>query len=283
MWEARNPRKILTPSGRNLDLLDQSLMAWIIGARDLKDTNTTEEAPTYDHAYIKLHGRCQPSKVTFHQFPPFPRMYSHFCSQTYKWGFSFIQLFIMVVLLTCWSIGTYVLYIRAHIAMLKRGHSTPIAGEYQAVFQLADAMDAQLDQEPESVEKTDKHVLGEEQLRQRIKNDLKGGSISYKDSLLHNQDANTETRAWRTRDWIKKEIWWLCLLAIAVVGCFVTAWFVPYVVAPYLLPLQVLFAMYVGQTGKSRVVLFAWMVVVLGVVPTVVTVVCQIGVRRQPR
>jgi hypothetical protein len=178
----------------------------------------------------------------------------------------------MVLLLTLWSIGTYILYIRSHIAMFKRNMHTPIAGEYQAVFQLADAMSAQLDQEPESVEKSDKRVVGEDELRKRIGKDLKGGRISYKDSLLQNDDARGERSGWRTKDWIMKEIWWLVLLALATVVCLLTAWFFPYVIATYMLPLQVLFAMYVGQSGKSRVVLLGWLVVGLSVVPTAVVI-----------
>lgn len=186
----------------------------------------------------------------------------------------------MVLLLTLWSIGTHALYIRSHIAMLKRNMHTPIAGEYQAVFQLTDAMVSQLEHEPESVEKTDRGVVSEEELRRRISGDLKGGAISYKDSLLHEGDARGEGKGWRTRDWIKKEVWWLILLLGAVVVCFLTPWYFENVVATYMLPLQVLFAMYVGQSGKSRIVLLAWMVVGLSVVPTAVVLAMTSGSSR---
>lgn len=189
----------------------------------------------------------------------------------------------MVTLLTCWAIGTYTLYIRSHISMLKRGNTTPVAGEYQAVFQLADAMNTQLDQDTntEKSEKSDVNTLTEAQLRHRIVKDLKGGAISYKDSLLDNSDARSETRAWRSRDWFKNEMWWLSLLVAAVVCCLLTAWFYPYLVAAYLLPLQVVFAMYVGQSGRSRIVLLVGQVVVLSVVPT--AVVMSMMFVRQPR
>lgn len=152
--------------------------------------------------------------------------------------------------------------------MHKRGHPTDIAGEYQAVFQLADAMHSQFDTDNEKVEKAGVHVLSENELKRRIVKDLKGGSISYKDSLLHSGDARSEMRPWQTRDWVKKEIAWLALLVAAVVVCLLAAWFFPFVVAAYLLPLQVLFAMYVGQSGRSRIVLLVWLVMALSLVPT---------------
>jgi hypothetical protein len=51
-----------------------------------------------------------------------------------------------------------------------------VAGEYKAVLELADAIRANL---PEDVQGHDITTSTETNLRRRIKNDLRGGSISY--------------------------------------------------------------------------------------------------------
>ena len=39
------------------------------------------------------------------------------------WGFSFLQLYIVLVLLTVWTLGTYILWLKAHLTLAQRNDS----------------------------------------------------------------------------------------------------------------------------------------------------------------
>jgi hypothetical protein len=189
----------------------------------------------------------------------------------------------MLVLLLLWVIGIYTMYVRAHILMRKRA-TDYVPGEYKAVLELAGAMHGDLDREPSSSSlssssfgnqkdiDTDIYALSENQLHRRITQELQGGSISFKHSLLveGEEEEEDEKREWLFRLWLDGEKWWLVLLAGAIAGmcycCAVARWdLVVVLVAPFC----AVFAMAVGRSGRSRCVLMFWPFL-LGVVPTVV-------------
>ncbi|KAH6626304.1 hypothetical protein B0J18DRAFT_137439 [Chaetomium sp. MPI-SDFR-AT-0129] len=59
---------------------------------------------TYDLAYVNANGRCQ-SKAD---------------DKVYQWGFSYIQVFIMTLVLILWTLGTWLVWLQAHINLPPR-------------------------------------------------------------------------------------------------------------------------------------------------------------------
>ncbi|KAF1848597.1 uncharacterized protein K460DRAFT_334887 [Cucurbitaria berberidis CBS 394.84] len=212
---------------------------------------------TYPLDFVREHGSCQ-------------------ALLDYKWGFSFIQLFFMTVFLIVWSLGIYIIWLRSHIIMKKRGLQD-VAGEFKAVFELADAMRSRLEEYGKE-EGVDLSTLPEFKLRHRITKDLRGGAISYETSLLSTGEDGKGDSGWGFKLWVKREKWWLTTFlvffgaimagiylrrgggAIKPVFAFVHLWH----------PLEITIAMYIGSTHKSRGVILLWSFVVLTIVPLVI-------------
>ncbi|KAJ4375005.1 hypothetical protein N0V83_002084 [Neocucurbitaria cava] len=221
------------------NMADKSRMTWV------------HSNVTYPIDYIKTHGSCQPLL-------------------DYRWGFSYIQLFFMVIFLFIWSIGIYTLWLRSHIIMKKRDRQD-VAGETKAVFELADAMRLQL--EEHGVEEGFKiSTLPESRLRRRIAKDLRGGTISYKTSLLQSGKDGEGDSGWGFKAWVKREKYWLAafFVAIAVMLGGVLSSTVYTATVTYGLPLEIIFTMYLGKMDNSRVVIFLWSFIILSVFPQIV-------------
>ncbi len=194
--------------------------------------------------------------------------------KSYKWGFSFIQLNIMIILLLVWTVGIYVMYLSSKLTRLRRG-SKDVAGEYKAVFELSDAMHTQLTQF-EKEEANDFRDITESELRRRITKDLHGGSIAYNTALLHADPDGIKSDEWTLVAWMRREMWWMFTLAVSVVvdgfiirrflidGLRGDLWLFP------ALPLAIVFSMVVGLTYKSRLMVLLWAVLVLCVLPAIV-------------
>ncbi|KAF2020102.1 hypothetical protein BU24DRAFT_477246 [Aaosphaeria arxii CBS 175.79] len=117
----------------------------------------------------------------------------------YKWGFSFVQLFCMVVMLLIWSIGILAMRIQARSTLRRRGRES-IAGRHKAVIQLAAAMQEHMGDRNLMLESLD-----EIDLERRIK-EVQGGAISYAfptSGITRSQ--STTLRYFRA---------WFCVLAI---------------------------------------------------------------------
>lgn len=151
-----------------------------------------------------------------------------------------------------------------------------MAGEYKAVFELSDAMHAQLDSMEEEDGKEVRQIT-ESTLRRRIKKDLRGGSIAYDTAILSKGDDWSEGVSWTLKAWAMREMGWFIALAFALAidaivirRCFIDIrlradlWFF------IALPLTIGFAMYVGLTHMSRVIVLLLAIVVVGVVPAIV-------------
>ncbi|KAH4006604.1 hypothetical protein HBI13_161020 [Parastagonospora nodorum] len=215
----RDPSKIFSHPAR---------MAWV---QDERIYNTTD---------IKTLGQCQPTK-------------------TYNWGFSFIQTILLIILLLIWSTGTYTMYLSSLALLHKRGRSkSNVVGEYQAIFELSNAMHLELTQHIGSEEANSISHLTESQLQKHITSSLNGGSIAFHTSSLSQEGTC------RFRHLLRKESWWIGFLVLATPAA-VWCGFVPYMApAVMVLPLPVVFAMYVRTTGGSAGVLLFWPGVVLG-------------------
>lgn len=202
-----------------------------------------------DNAYsmqdLKDRGKCQPLP-------------------DYQWGFSFIQLIIMVILLLIWVIGIYILWLRTHIIMKKRG-ITKIAGENQAILELAHAIQEQVVQ-LENERGLDKTTLSESTLQRRIDQDLGGGSISYAKSVIVEVEEGCTNHVgfW---GWLKKDKWWLTGMCFAILVSVTCGLMSPIILLGFIsLPLEIAFAMVIGTTKESRAILLFWSFMLLTVV-----------------
>jgi hypothetical protein len=161
----------------------------------------------------------------------------------------------MLIMLLLWMIGIYSMYLSSHFTMLKRGNEQVI-GEHKAVLKLANAMRAQIGHESTSC---DLLVLTE-------KEGLNGGSISFKTTVPFDNTGYTGNSCLgnthpplRLGNWLKKEKWWLLVTVLwSMVVIVVVAGVLPNLPLP-LLPFELPFIVYVGQSGGSRAVLSFWM------------------------
>jgi hypothetical protein len=192
---------------------------------------------TFDVAKLRVDGSCQPTK-------------------SYQWGFSFVLLFICLILLGVWSIGTYILWLKAHLAL--RIHGEPqIAGEYKAVIELAAAMNNEFSKHDENLE-----FLRERQIKGKIMHMINGGTIRY--------DSPSPDKSFSFWDgfkhWAKRDKWWWPGYVLSslffVLGAFISnsLW----IMSGFMLG-GIFAARTVGQTGKSQC-LIGLIFLILGII-----------------
>ena len=162
------------------------------------------------------------------------------------------------------------------MVMKKRGRGREdVAGENKAVFELAAAMREQMN-EPTKEEGDDVSALTEAKLRRRITKDLRGGSISYTTPLLPNGESGEK---WNATAWMKSHKLSIIAMIICVVAMMINVivWIPDHTgtiagtIALIPLPTVLIAALYIGSTRASRVVLFAW-IFILVVIPMQITV-----------
>ncbi|KAH7087845.1 hypothetical protein FB567DRAFT_592502 [Paraphoma chrysanthemicola] len=204
--------------------------------RDFSKTMWSYQNVTYNIQTISEQLACQPVK-------------------TYYWGFSFIQLNIMLILCIIWTIGISAMWIQSYMTMKQRGR-THVAGEYKAVLELAHAITTQLH---DAGQASAKEVLdlSESELRRRFKKDLNDGSIAYEAPLM-----STGQHGFKT--WLLAEMWWLAAILVVLGGFFSLCLLMPYafswVLGGFLAALVL--TVCIGTTGMSRAVLLGWGIMV---------------------
>lgn len=199
---------------------------------------------SYDITYVQENGSCQ-------------------TIGDYQWGFSFLQLFICILLLLMWTVGTYILWLRAHFTFKLRGWDfNQVSGEHKAVLELAKAMQEDLD-----IKSSHCSLLIEKHLKERIDKELSGGSFSY-------SPAYPELKGYSfrrgTKTWIKQNIWWFVAIMASTVFCGV-GWMAHAMVWIWNFGLWVglLLAVCIGTSNGSRILitLFWSTLGVIGVIP----------------
>jgi hypothetical protein len=194
--------------------------------------------------------------------------------KSYQWGFSFIQLFIMIILLLVWAVGTYIMWLRSDIVMRRRSREE-VTGEYKAILELSEAIRKQLDGHMD-LEGDGVSAATESSLRRRITKDLRGGSIAYVTPLLSNRDGGVGDTDWGIKSWIWSEVWWLTLVVLTLAGAlaiWITLPGTPGVVigsGVCGLLVTLFLTMYISTSRKSRAVLFIWSFFLLTLVPQAV-------------
>ncbi|ETI21021.1 hypothetical protein G647_07364 [Cladophialophora carrionii CBS 160.54] len=162
---------------------------------------------TYKLDELNVRGRCQPE------------------GESYKWGFSFLALFSFIVVFLAWSVGMYALWLDAflHSRFDRVGRSM---GLQRAVLDLAYCMQRDVDE-------TGRDMLSNAELQKCIRQDLKGGRITYEmlDPKLLPLSRAAEWRLkwrlkWRVsiRDWLLRRNKWMCALFVGSLVFLSTAW-----------------------------------------------------------
>jgi hypothetical protein len=116
-----------------------------------------------------------------------------------------------MILLLLWTMGMYIMWIYTHSTLaLRKCLPEEIPGENRAVLELAVAMQDELD-----IKDTNPTLLREKQLKERIKKEIRGGSISSA-----NLSSTLESHSLRKSliTWFKIEKWWfLAILSTSAI------------------------------------------------------------------
>lgn len=149
---------------------------------------TSSENETFVLGDPKTQGKCQPDV-------------------SYKWGFSFLFLFIFLIILLVWTAGTYIMWLKARLAM--RHHvDVEIVGEYKAVINLASAMNNEFGKRGENP-----GVLRERQIRSKMKKELNGGTMMYHSPLREIKFKYSDG----FKRWLTRDKWWILAFTISLI------------------------------------------------------------------
>ncbi|KAK2060620.1 hypothetical protein LY76DRAFT_568660 [Colletotrichum caudatum] len=192
---------------------------------------------TYPVSYLKAYGSCQPMND--------PGLSADSVRESYEWGFSYLQLYMMIGLLMVWTLCLVYMWTKARLTMrMRRRYDVP--KDYKGVLELSDAIRKQL-------QESGPDDLSHDQLRDEIRKRLGGGRIE-----LERADAPETYVFWRgAREYCKDERWWLVAMLGMLGPCAGLAsidnsfgWWL-------LVPiLSAALAMLVGRSIESRCVLF---------------------------
>jgi hypothetical protein len=180
---------------------------WIIpyrsGGPDLQNASLARFARidqpdnrTYDIPYIKANGLCQQQN-------------------TYQWGFSFLLLFIALLLSALWALGMWATWLDAYYnSRIDAAHERDM-GSWRAAMDLAGGISASLgagvlgdpDTTGDVLAKTTH--LGNAEMRRRVRRASGRGRMSY--MSLDESDRAMVTRSAQLRSWLEMRAWgrWL--------------------------------------------------------------------------
>lgn len=193
---------------------------------------------TYNLDRINELGRCQQSNTS------------------YKWGFSFLILFVVLLLFVIWCVGMYVLWMDAFLNSRVDNAGRHI-GLQRAVLDLASVMRNDIgDELPE--------MASNNQVNEKVRKDLKGGRITYQmlnPEYLPLSRWNELTSRCRQRGsvlgWAKAEWPWLVflLLSLGFLAAALGGTHAP-VFTPFFLCYGAGSALYIGAAHKGRWLVF---------------------------
>lgn len=201
--------------------------------------------------------------------------------QTYKWGFSFLQVFIALCLMAIWTLAIWMVWLRAHIRLSSRG-AYEVPTRYQGAMRLSKAIEEEFEGYGKPMAMNSKEFS---KYRSKV---LKGGSVRH-DSDRPILESNIGL--WRKmKKWISRERWWCIPLAVHTVWLATgwmalerlnhallaadsppSLWTINFVGGFYSLSLwawpSVVFAMIIGTTTKSRLFsIGCWVVIGLVII-----------------
>ncbi|KAK7716923.1 hypothetical protein SLS63_010930 [Diaporthe eres] len=109
------------------------------------------EAYDFDYIITQGYGRCQPNG-------------------TYKWGFSFLQAFIAMLLMSLWSLSVYVMWLKAHLKLSSRG-PYEIPNRYKAAVKLTRAIAVDFGDADQAT------ALSNKEFSTHVSRNLRGGRV----------------------------------------------------------------------------------------------------------
>ncbi|KAI1290582.1 hypothetical protein F5Y03DRAFT_378179 [Xylaria venustula] len=193
------------------------------------------ENHTYTLQDIRINGACKTIGASF------------------QWGFSYLQLFTVVLSLALWTIGTYLLRYQTHQFLLIGGHPERPRG-LRALLLLAQIVKIELE-----ASGINPHTQTNQQLKQHIYKNLKGGSTSFGFPL-----RRKDTHRRSVLQWLKEDLWWLVVTSGFPVILFL---FSGGILAPLCLAI---FSLYlIGTTTKSKI--FLTVIILLLIVFSLIT------------
>ncbi|KAK4446801.1 hypothetical protein QBC34DRAFT_496606 [Podospora aff. communis PSN243] len=126
----------------------------------------------YPLKYVQGSGVCQPAVEHC------PGSDDDLCTvQKYLWGFSYIQLFLNLLLYLLWTIGLYIMWLKSQAQLPLKG-APEVPRGWRALIHLGEAMRRDLDRRG-----TDPEKLTDRQLKTVIRKQLNGGAIAFQEPL----------------------------------------------------------------------------------------------------
>ncbi|WQF79509.1 hypothetical protein CDEST_04523 [Colletotrichum destructivum] len=151
---------------------------------------------TYRIEYLKANGSCQPMSD--------PDFSADSARESYEWGFSFLQLYILVILLLVWTLCIAFVWLKARMTMRMRRRRDVPRG-YKGVLELAGAIRKEL-------QECNPDDLSHDQLYEEIKKRLRGGRIE-----LEKADSPEPWCFWRGGwAYCKDEKWWVVAILVMI-------------------------------------------------------------------
>lgn len=206
-------------------------------------------------------------RSTFPYLPPAFRCEANtYCKKSYRWGFSFIQLLILLIVLFIWTTGICMMWFKNRRHLPLQDESEVPRG-WRAVQELSRAMEREL--LPKRIDVT---KATDRETKRKIRKRLRGGTIS-----LHGTLTKPDYRTWPAFwSWAWREKWWMVVL-FSVVGASIG---VSYCIDNLLLFMSlwtlvglIPVVIWLGTTVQSRVFMFMvslLVVVIFMVLPSVV-------------
>ncbi len=196
---------------------------------------------TYTMDYILENGTCTPQNV-------------------YSWGFSAWQLSILLGLLFLWSLGVYLMWLKAHLTIKLRG-GLKVPGPYQSALRFANAIHTEFVGEEKTA-----NSLTEAEMRMLLSRYHGGGAVSMESSSSSGVTFSFRQGLWR---WMKREWQWILAWLLSA-GCFISLLFVGllmpletiykefrtvnfFVIWSMCAPISISLAMLIGRETRTRV------------------------------
>ncbi|KAK4175469.1 hypothetical protein QBC36DRAFT_189827 [Triangularia setosa] len=147
---------------------------------------------TFTLDYILEHGSCQP------------------ISDKYQWGFSYLQLYIVINVLLLWSTGIYLLWLKAQLN-LPLVQYDQVPEEWECVLHMSHELQKQL--ERSGVKSVNK--LTHLQLKDHVTAHLQGGQISFGAEIETDMIIILRIGVWK---WLRINRLWVCAFALQVLS-----------------------------------------------------------------
>lgn len=129
--------------------------------------------------------------------------------QTYKWGFSFLQVFIALCLMATWTMAIWAVWLRAHVRLSSRGpYEFPT--QYQGAMVLSNSI------EEEFTEHDKPMAMSNEDFTNYRSKILRGGSV--RNFSTRSLVPGAKVGVWSSiKRWLRKERWWCIALLVETV------------------------------------------------------------------